>query len=89
MNSYRKVELYSGLFNGYSFWMDISKYKCKEEIINAFRAHLINFCKTYNLNNLEMRAIDMNIVMYIYEDSNDILKKTSSGDKIYLYEDGC
>lgn len=88
MDTYRKIEFSSELFNGYSFWIDLSKYKTKEEIIDSSRCHLINFCKTYNLNNLVKRAIDMNIVMYMYENSDDIMKKTSSKDIIYLYEGG-
>jgi hypothetical protein len=89
METYRKVEFKTPIFEGYNVWLDIEKYKEKEtfsELIKDAKSHLVNFLKTFNLRALEEKAktIDLNVEMYC--NSTDILKKTSGKDTIYLYE---
>ncbi len=89
METYRKVEFKTRLFEGYNMWIDIEKYKEKEtfdELIKDVKIHLVNFLKTFNLKSLEENAKNIDLIVEMYCNSNDVLKKTSAKDTIYLYE---
>jgi hypothetical protein len=89
METYRKVEFKTRLFEGYNIWMDIEKYNEKEtfdELIKDAKMHLINFLKTFNLKSLEENAKSIDLIVEMYSNSHDVLKKTSAKDTIYLYE---
>jgi hypothetical protein len=89
METYRKVEFKTSIFEGYSIWMDIEKYSEKEnfdELIKDAKIHLINFLKTFNLKSLEKNAKNMHVIVEMYSNTHDVLHKTSSKDTIYLCE---
>jgi hypothetical protein len=89
MDSYRKIEFKTRLFEGYNIWIDIDKYKEKDdfdELIRDAKIHLINFLKTFNLKVLEDRAKRIDLKVEMFCNSNDILKKTSGKDTIYIFE---
>ena len=87
MNSYRKLEFRSKVFDGYFLWVDLSKHSDKNALIKTVKTHLINFLKTFNLKALEYYA--NNIEIYCDEsfiDCNDMIKRTTSDTAIYLFE---
>lgn len=87
MDTYRKVEFSTHLFNGYCVWLDISKYENKSDLIHDAKVHLTNFFKTFNLKHLYEYAKNTNIGLESYQDCNEILLRTSPKDTIYLYEE--
>jgi hypothetical protein len=89
MDSYRKIEFKTRLFEGYNVWLDIEKYKQRDDfddLVKDVRIHLVNFLKTFNLKVLEDRAKSIELKVEMFCNSNDILKKTSGKDTIYICE---
>lgn len=89
MDSYRKIEFKTRLFEGYNVWLDMEKYKERDnfdDLVKDVRIHLVNFLKTFNLKVLEDRAKSIELKVEMFCNSNDILKKTSCKDTIYICE---
>jgi len=86
MSTFRKIEFDTNLFKGYTMWIDIAIYKNNKTILDDAKEHLISFLKTFNLITLYNYASTMQLVLPLYEDTNDILEKTSDKDTIYIYE---
>lgn len=86
MSTFRKIEFDTNLFKGYTMWIDMAMHKNNKTILDDAKEHLISFLKTFNLITLYNYASAMQLVLPLYEDTNDILEKTSDKDTIYIYE---
>lgn len=87
MNSYRKLEFKSYVFDGYCVWFDLEKYSTKASLINAIKNHLLNFLKTFNLKALQHYANKTELYCdEAYEDCNDMVNKTTPDTTIYVFE---
>jgi hypothetical protein len=89
MDSYRKIEFKTRLFEGYNVWLDMEKYKERDnfdDLVKDVRIHLVNFLKTFNLKVLEDRAKRIELRVEMFCNSKDILMKTSGKDTIYICE---
>jgi hypothetical protein len=67
----------------------MEKYKERDnfdDLVKDVRIHLVNFLKTFNLKVLEDRAKSIELKVEMFCNSNDILKKTSCKDTIYICE---
>ena len=82
----RRVEIQGEVFDGYSLWIDISKYTDIDDISAFCRTHLTNFLQTFNLKNLCHYANIMTLSNNLFTSCDDIIKNTREHDTIYLYE---
>jgi len=82
----RKIELKSDVFEGYFVWVDISKFKDVNRIIDYVKLQLLNFLKTFNLKNLVNYANKMNLQFGIFKSYEDIVKYSKENDSLCLYE---
>jgi len=86
MDTYRKIQITSTLFQGYSLWINVAEYKNNDDIINIIRIRLFNLLQTFNLITLSIYASNLQLTIPIYRDCDDMLKKTSCKDIIHIHE---
>jgi len=82
----RKVEIKSQIFEGYSIWIDLSKYDNTNDICKYCKLHLINFLKTFNLKKLLDYAYNMSLYNNMYSSYDELKLRSRETDIIYLYE---
>jgi len=82
----RRIEIQGKVFEGYSLWLDLSKYADMEDIISCCRTHLLNFLHTFNLKHLCAHAQQMTLQNNLYPTYRDMIECTTENDTIYLYE---